>query len=80
MGVFYNALRRLKQTLKKEGCEDLLISARRGQMINTALFDCDYYAWQDGNLKMSDRFNGEFMSEYSWGEVILASMSREDGA
>ena len=49
-------------------------------MINTALFDCDYYAWQDGNLKMSDRFNGEFMSEYSWGEVILASMSREDGA
>ncbi len=74
MTVYYNALRRLKHHLKQFGVEDLLISTQRGQLINTALFDCDYYAWQDGNMKATDRFDGEFLSEYSWGECILGSM------
>lgn len=74
MTVYYNAIRRLKQVLKKEGLEDLLISTKRGQMVNTSLFDCDYYAWQDGNMGYRDRFEGEFMSEYSWGEYILSQI------
>ncbi len=74
MTVYYNALRRLKQVLKQEHLEDLLISTQRGQLVNTALFDCDYYAWQDNNMGARDRFEGEFMSEYSWGEFILAGI------
>ncbi len=74
MTVYYNALRRLKQVLKQEHLEDLLISTQRGQLVNTALFDCDYYAWQDNNMGARDRFEGEFMSEYSWGEYILAGI------
>ncbi|MBO4694010.1 MAG: response regulator [Clostridia bacterium] len=74
MTVYYNALRRLKQVLKAEQLEDLLISTQRGQLVNTALFDCDYYAWQDKNMGERDRFEGEFMSEYSWGEYILADI------
>ena len=74
MGVYYNALRRLKQTLEKENISGLLRSTSRGQMINTAMFDCDYYAWQDNNMNLRDRFDGEFLSEYSWGEYILGSM------
>ena len=77
MTVYYNALRRLKQALKEEQLEDLLISTPRGQLVNTALFDCDYYAWQDKNLGSRDRFEGEFMSEYSWGEYILADILNE---
>ncbi len=74
MSVFYNALRRLKQTLKAEAIEELLISTSRGQIINTSLFDCDYYAWQDKNMDLRDKFEGEFLSEYSWGEYILANI------
>ncbi len=74
MGVFYNALRRLRQTLESEDIGDLLLSAPRGQVINTALFDCDYYAWQDGNMNARDKFEGEFLTEYSWGEYILANI------
>ena len=77
MTVYYNALRRLKQVLKAEHLEDLLISTQRGQLVNTALFDCDYYAWQDKNMGKRDRFEGEFMSEYSWGEYILAGILNE---
>lgn len=72
MTVYYNAIRKLKQVLKREGLEGLLISTQRGQLVNTALFDCDYYAWQDNNMGERDRFEGEFMSEYSWGEYILS--------
>ena len=47
-------------------------------MINTDMFDCDYYAWQDGNMGPRDKFEGEFMSEYSWGEYILATITEEE--
>lgn len=78
MTVYYNALRRLKQALKKEQLEDLLISTQRGQLVNTSLFDCDYYAWQDGNMGQQDRFEGQLLSEYSWGEIFLARMEMTD--
>ena len=78
MTVYYNALNRLKKTLKKAHLDSLLISTQRGQIINTEMFDCDYYAWQDKNMGERDRFDGEFLAEYSWGECILAEMMNEN--
>ena len=77
MKVYYNALKRLKDALEENGIRDLLQSTARGQTVNTELFDCDYYAWQDNNLGERDKFNGEFMSEYTWGEYILSDMLQE---
>lgn len=74
MSVYYNALRRLKDALKKEGIEDLLVSTVRGQTVNTELFDCDYYAWKDKDASSQKLFEGEFLTEYSWGEYILANV------
>ena len=74
MTVYYNALRRLKQALAREGLGELLISTAHGQMVNTSLFDCDYYDWLDGTQTKENEFEGEFLSEYSWGEYILGSM------
>lgn len=74
MKVYYNALKRLKDALAEAGLDGLLISTSRGQTVNTELFDCDYYAWMDGNAGDRDRFTGEFMLEYSWGECILADI------
>ena len=72
MKVYYNALSRLKRVLADAGISELLISTAHGQMLNTAICDCDYFAWQDREMKQRDRFEGEFLSEYSWGETILA--------
>lgn len=77
MKVYYNALKRLKDVLEESQLSSLLLSTARGQMINTALFDCDYYAWQDDNMESRDRFEGEFLSEYSWGEYILAGIMQD---
>jgi len=78
MTVYYNALRRLKAVLREEGLSELLISTRRGQLVNQDLFDCDYYSWQDQNMTTRDRFEGQFMSEYTWGESILAEILKKE--
>jgi len=77
MKVYYNALKRLKDSLEKEGMSSLLISTSRGQLLNTAMFDCDYYEWQDNNSEPGNRFEGEFLPEYSWGEYTLGNILSE---
>lgn len=74
MKVYYNALTRLREALAENGLSGLVISSGRGQRANTELFDCDYYDMLDCNMKDSDRFTGEFLSEYSWGEYILGDI------
>lgn len=49
MVVYYNAMRRLKKALKDADIEELLISSHLGQMINTEVFNCDFYDWLDKN-------------------------------
>ncbi len=79
MKVYYNAISRLKRILEEADVSDLLISTAHGQMLNTAMCDCDYFAWQDKAMGERDRFEGEFLSEYSWGEPILAKILEENG-
>ena len=77
MKVYYNAMKRLKDSLEKYNLQNLILSTARGQMANTDVFDCDYYAWQDNNLEKYERFDGEFLTEYSWGEYILGNILNE---
>lgn len=77
MKVYYNALKRLRNALNEYGLSDLLKSTARGQTVNTELFDCDYYSWLDKNLGERDKFQGQFLNEYSWGEYILADILNE---
>ncbi len=78
MKVYYNALSRLKRALAEAGIADLLLSTRHGQMLNTAICDCDYFDWLD-NKDSRETFEGDFLTEYSWGEPILATiLNRQD--
>lgn len=74
MKTYYNALSRLKRILADSGDGNLLISTPHGQMLNMDLCDCDYFDWLNRNIGSQNRFEGEFLSEYSWGESILADL------
>lgn len=77
MKVYYNALKRLKDSLKQYGLENMIFSTARGQMANTETFDCDYYSWLEHKSSRNEQFEGEFLIEYSWGEYILANIVDE---
>ena len=76
MTVYYNAIHRLRQALEEVGIEKLLISTAHGQMVDTSMFSCDYYEWLDGEPKKTETFRGEFLSEYSWGEYLFSTLSK----
>lgn len=77
MKVYYNALKRLRTILEDAGISDLLISTSRGQLLNKEICSCDYFDWLNGIRSGRSAFYGEFMSEYSWGEPILALMEQD---
>ena len=77
MKVYYNALRRLKNSLEESDISELLISTLHGQMLNVDLCECDYFAWRDKKPGSREQFEGEFLSEYSWAESMLAEIWEE---
>ena len=78
MKTYYNAVKRLKTALAGAGAEDLLISTAHGYMLNTEICDCDYFDWLDKNPEPGHRFEGAFLSEYSWGEGMLSELLNTD--
>lgn len=64
----------LVDTLKECGCGDI-ITVQRGKMgILPDKVSCDYYDFLKGDAAAINRFRGEFMAQYSWGEYITAEL------
>lgn len=79
MSVLYNALNRLRNSLRKEGAENLLITTAHGHMINTELFDCDYYMWEDAAPGEREEFEATFLSQYMWARNVLENKKEPYG-
>lgn len=64
----------LLQALSEAGCGDII--ARQWGKIGVLpqKLDCDYYNWLDGRLSAINAYNGEYMTQYSWGEMTLGRL------
>ena len=59
----------LLNTLKQAGVDDCLkISWGKYSVIPDKIV-CDYYDYLNGNPEGVRAYNGEYMSQYSWGEI-----------
>ena len=67
----------LQTTFTKRNLGDVLVRDRGMVGVRTELIDCDYYDYLKGARPALNRFSGEYMSQYSFGEVTLASLQRE---
>lgn len=68
----------LISTLKKHGAEDVILRTRGGLAVIPEKLDCDYFYYlehgDDGNRLY--RYTGEYMTQYSWGEVTHGQLER----
>lgn len=56
------------------GFDDILRNNRGMYSLNPKYFDCDYYRYLDGTLDEGE-YTDEYMSQYSWAEMTLASLN-----
>lgn len=54
------------------GIEDLIVKSSGTFGINTAVLDCDYYRYLDGDPYAISRYTGEYMTQYSFAEETRA--------
>ena len=68
--VYFKSVRRdLISVLKSCGCGDVIIQQRGSLAIDTEKVQCDYYDWLDGKAEGINSYRGEYMYQYSWGEL-----------
>ncbi|MDO5517792.1 MAG: response regulator [Clostridium sp.] len=63
-----NIVSDLRSFFKKMGCADVIIKKRGMLAITSEYIECDYYEWINGDVKAINKYNGEYMSQYSWAE------------
>ena len=74
-GYFRSLIASLRATLRSCEMEDILVIHRDSFAVNTSLLDCDYLRYMDGDKDPQIQFHGEYMSQYSWGEDMIANLN-----
>lgn len=69
-------IKELVQTLQSVGADQILKRGLNSYSIDTKAFSCDLYDYEKENSSSGEvnRFQGEYMRQYSWGEVTLARL------
>lgn len=62
----------LVTTLKKEGISNILVTSWNKYAIDVNAIECDYYDYLNNKPEGVRAYNGEYMSQYSWGEFFKA--------
>ena len=64
----------LMNTLKTHGIADIIAKQRGSMGIVKNHIECDIYDWLDKKEKSIYNYLGEYMSQYSWAEVVHAEI------
>ncbi|MBO6146815.1 MAG: response regulator [Lachnospiraceae bacterium] len=71
-----NLISDLNKTLARHSCRDIILKRYGAIGIDRTKIYCDYYEYLTGNPAVINAFRGEYMTQYSWAEDTLASLSR----
>ena len=76
--AYFRSLRKdLTDILEAAGCSEIL-SQQRGRIgIAAEMVDCDYFSWCSGNHSAANAYQGEYMTQYSWGEYTNAMLMHQ---
>lgn len=71
---------RLQNALDQYNIGDIIINNRGVRSLNMSIVDCDYFRYLKNDENNMDVFRGQYMQDYSWGEITLAAMINADSA
>lgn len=66
---------RLKNTLEEYGISDVMESVNGRRRLVTEKVHCDLYDYLSGREEFSSLFKGSYLTNYSWGETTLGSLT-----
>lgn len=72
----HNYISEIKSMMNAVGEKDVLRKERNSISINVNEVDCDYYKFLQGDVRTINAFSGEYMTNYSWSEFTLGSLSK----
>ena len=69
-------VKELVDVLERVGAEKILKRGLNSYAVDVDAFFCDYYEYEKENVTPDElnRFQGEYMKQYSWAEVTLAKL------
>lgn len=74
-------LRRIRKdlldTLKECGSADIVFQQRGKMGLDVTKVSCDYYDFLKGDISGLNSYRGEFMTQYSWGEMTNAELDMQ---
>ena len=62
--------------MTQAGCKEVLISQWGSMAVDRDAFTCDYYDWLEGTASGINAYHGQYMAQYSWGEITNASLDQ----
>lgn len=71
---YRNVIIALREVLQKYELQDLVIFQRASTCLNRDMLDCDLYELLKGAPEYQEKFQGEYMNQYSWAEPDLAAL------
>lgn len=75
--MLHNCIADLNKTLEKFGAQNIVIKNWNSIAVDTSKFYCDYYEFLKGDKNAINKFCGEYMANYSWGEFTLANLDQK---
>lgn len=63
--------------MKKAGVEEIICKTYNSLSVNVDKIDCDYYRFMEGDARVINQYNGEFMTNYSWAEFFVPVLNTE---
>lgn len=75
-----NLISDLRKTLSDAGAGDIILKNRNTIAIDPEAVDCDYYDFLRHIPYAVNRYQGEYMAQYSWAELTAAAIVFSDAA
>lgn len=67
----------MMQSLRGAGIEHIVTKQYNSSSVNISEFECDYYELLKMDSKAVNSYMGEYMSQYSWAEMTVATLNNK---